>query len=73
MQGSSPAQRFISRFLARVPADVAHSFTPAQLLAIRRAFAMRYESDHTLDIRRHIHLPWGRYYLVLLFGRDRRA
>ena len=45
--------------------------TQAQLTAIGRAFGMRYEAPHALDIRRHLRLPWGRYYLVLLAGRDR--
>ena len=67
----TPAQRFIARFLARVPPDVAASFTPTQLAAINRAFGMRYEAGHALDIRRHLRLPWGRFYLVLLAGRDR--
>jgi hypothetical protein len=51
---------------------VAATFTPTQLTAINRAFGMRYEAGHALDIRRHLRLPWGRYYLVLLFGRDHR-
>jgi hypothetical protein len=67
----TPAQRFTARFLARVPPDVAATFTSAQLTAIRRAFGMRYEAGHALDIRRHLRLPWGRFYLVLLAGRDR--
>jgi hypothetical protein len=33
---------------------------------------MRYTMDHALDIRRHVRLPWARYYLVLLCGRDFR-
>jgi hypothetical protein len=28
--------------------------------------------DRALDIRRHVRLPWARYYLVLLCGRDDR-
>jgi hypothetical protein len=64
---------FIARFLARMPADVAASFTPAQLQAVERAFGMRYAVAHAIDLRRRIRLPWGRYYLVLLFGRDTRA
>ncbi len=63
---------FIARFLARVPREVAASFTPAQLQAVQRAFGMRYVMEHAIDQRRTLHLPWGRYYLVLLAGRDRR-
>ncbi len=69
----SRANSFISRFLARVPQDVAGSFTPDQLQAVQRAFGMRYVMDHAVDLRRTVRVPWGRYYLVLLAGRDRRA
>jgi hypothetical protein len=72
MSGLSPPEQFIARFLARVPPDVAGNFTPDQLIAIRRAFGMRYEMAHLLDIRRYLRLPWGRFYLVVLFGRDYR-
>ena len=72
MPEATPSERFTARFLARVPTDVATSFTPAQLAAINRAFGMRYEAGHALDIRRHVRLPWGRFYLVLLIGRDHR-
>ena len=68
----TPADAFIARFLARVPADLRASFSPAQLTAIQHAFGMRYTMEHTLDMRRHVRLPWARYYLVLLCGRDFR-
>lgn len=63
---------FTTRFLARVPREVAGSFTPDQLAAVQRAFGMRYAMDHAVDVRRTVTLPWGRFYLVLLGGRDRR-
>ncbi|HST74341.1 MAG TPA: hypothetical protein VLJ20_03135 [Acetobacteraceae bacterium] len=69
---SSPGDAFIARFLARVPREVAASFTPAQLQAVQRAFGMRYAVEHAVDLRRTWRLPWGRFYLVLLAGRDRR-
>src|SRR5437763_11016284 len=68
---SGSAEAFIRRFLARVPPDVAGTFSPAQLAAVQRAFGMRYAVDHAVDLRRSLRLPWGRYYFVLLFGRDR--
>ena len=68
----TPSDAFIARFLARVPAELRGSFTPAQLIAIQRAFGMRYTMEHTLDVRRHVRLPWARYYFVLLCGRDYR-
>ena len=68
----TPSDAFIARFLARVPAELRDSFTPAQLTAVQRAFGMRYTMEHALDLRRHVRLPWARYYLVLLCGRDFR-
>jgi hypothetical protein len=68
----TPADAFIARFLARVPVEQRASFTPAQLTAVRQAFGMRYSMEHTLDVRRYVGLPWARYYLVVLWGRDHR-
>jgi hypothetical protein len=71
-ESPTPLDGFISRFLARVPPDVAASFSPTQLTAVQRAFGMRYVMDHAVDMRRTLHLPWGRYYVVLLGGKDQR-
>ena len=68
----SPENDFSSRFLARLPKDVAASFTPDQLAGIQRVFGMRYAMDHAIDLRRTVRLPWGHYYVVLLVGRDWR-
>ncbi len=68
----TPADAFIARFLARVPADQRASFTPDQLTVIQRAFGMRYTMDHALDLRRHVRLPWAQYDLAVLCGRDYR-
>ena len=68
---SGNADAFIQRFLARVPPDVARTFSPAQLAVVQHAFGMRYAPEHIVEVRRSVRLPWGRYYLVLLFGRDR--
>lgn len=69
----SPSDAFLDRFLTRMRPDVAGSFTPDQLAAVRMAFGMRYTMDHAVDVRRTVTLPWGRFYLVLLGGRDRRT
>ena len=68
----SQLDAFIARFLARVPREVAGSFTADQLHAVQRALGMRYVMDHAIDLRRTLRLPWGRYYFVVLAGRDRR-
>jgi hypothetical protein len=69
----SQCNPFIDGFLGRVPRDIADSFTPDQLSAVQRAFGMRYAMAHRVDLRRTVRLPWGRFYLVLLAGRDDRA
>ena len=62
---------FLRRFLASVPAEVAQTFTNAQLAAVQRVFGMRFTVNHMVDLRRSFRLPCGRFYLVLLFGRER--
>jgi len=61
---------FLRRFLASVPREVAPTFSDAQLAAVQRAFGMRFTINHMVDLRRSIRFPWGRFYLVLLFGRE---
>ena len=68
----NPGNRFIGRFLARVPPEVAHCFSAEQLAAVQTAFGMRYVIGHALDFRRTFRFPWGRFYLVLLAGREGR-
>ena len=70
---ADPTEAFTRRFLARLRPDVAASFTPEQLAAVQLAFGMRYAADHAVDLRRTMTLPWGRFYVVLLGGRDRRT
>ncbi len=65
-------QPFIRSFLRRLPAEVATTFTADQLAAVQRMFGMRYTMEHLLDLRRTVRLPWGRFYLVVLAGRDDR-
>lgn len=69
----APTHEFAERFLSRVPQSVRESFTSDQLAAVQLAFGMRYAMDHAVDVRRTLRLPWGRYYLVVLIGRDWRA
>lgn len=70
---SLPPQEFTARFLALMPPRVAQSFTADQLDAIRKAFGNRYVFSPPVDIRRRIRLPWGKYYLVIQAGRDKRT
>jgi hypothetical protein len=66
------ADPFLRRFLERVPADIAGSFTPAQLDAVKLAFAARSWGEHAVDIRRVVGAGRWRFYIVLLAGRTRR-
>jgi len=68
-----PRNPAIARFLARLPADLAASFSPAQLAAIDLHFAMRHRVEHSIDWRRRLTLPFARFYVVLLAGREERA
>ncbi|WP_298215326.1 hypothetical protein [Acidocella sp.] len=62
----------ITRFLARLPAPLAASFSPAQLRAVELHFSMRHRPRHRLDWRRRIRLPFWRGYVVVLAGSDGR-
>jgi len=65
---------FLAKFFARIPAEVAASFTPAQLRAVKIAFGARSWGSHAIDIRKSFALPliWRRFYVVLLAGAERR-
>ncbi len=62
----------MSRFLARLPPDLAARFDQEQLAAIALHFAMRHSKSHAIDWRQRINLPFLRGYLVVLAGRERR-
>jgi hypothetical protein len=64
---------FVARFLARVPAEVAETFTEAQLKAVKSAFDRGGAPAHLSDIRISIPLITRRLYFVLLAGRERRS
>lgn len=66
---SSPA---VARFLARLPDELAASFSHDQLAAIELHFAMRYRVDHAINWRFRFGLAGLRSYVVVLAGRDRR-
>jgi hypothetical protein len=64
---------FVARFRSRIPPEIAASFTPGQLAAIHTAFALRTLPRHSLDLRRSIPTPWGRMYLAIVAGREKRG
>jgi hypothetical protein len=63
---------FLRTFFSRIPKDVAASFTPAQLDAVKLAFGARVRGAHALDLR--LSMPMGRRwgYVMLLAGLERR-
>jgi hypothetical protein len=63
----------MERFLARLPAELAGSFSTAQLEAVELHFAMRHRPAHAIDWRRRVRLGFARFYVVVLAGRERRA
>ena len=68
-----PEEEFTGRLRSRLPMNVLFSFTVEQLQALRTAFGTRFERRHSVDLRWRLCLPWRRYYVVVQFGRDRRA
>jgi hypothetical protein len=63
----------LRQFLQRIGPDAAASFTPAQREAIELHFGMRYRVDHTIDWRQRIRLPFAKFYVVLLAGKENRS
>ncbi|MDE8348785.1 MAG: hypothetical protein POG74_04780 [Acidocella sp.] len=62
----------LARFLGRIEPELAQSFTKAQREAIILHFGMRYRVRHFIDWRQRILLPFSRFYVVLLAGREPR-
>lgn len=63
---------FQKLFFSRIPAEVAQSFSPEQLEAVKLAFGARSPGGHALDLR--LSVPFGdrAWYVVLLAGQMRR-
>lgn len=72
-QAEQPDPAFARRFLAALPPDLAASFTPRQLMGVQRCFGLRHGGRHALDLRRSFWTPWGRFYVVMLAGPERRG
>ncbi len=66
------SDRYIARFLASVPADVASTFSQAQLVAIKD-FVINDRARHAVDIRWTIPLIWFRFFIVVLAGPECRS
>jgi len=66
-----PHDLYIAHLLNALPPDLIQSLTPDQYQQLKHAL-YRYHRHHMIDVRGTIPLPFGHYYFVFLFGRDRR-
>ena len=64
---------FIDHYFKRIEPGIAASFTHEQCEAIKTMFGARGVAQHAVEIRRSLPIGRGRYYLVLLLGRERRT
>jgi len=64
---------FIDHYFRRIDPQVAESFTAEQCEAIKTMFGARGIAKHSVEVRRSLPIGRGRYYLVLLLGRERRT
>lgn len=70
---SSPAEDpFQKLFFSRIPAEIAQSFSPEQLEAVKLAFGARSPGAHALDLRCSVPFGDRAWYVVLLAGQMRR-
>jgi hypothetical protein len=64
---------FLDHYFKRIDPRVAASFTPEQCDAIKSMFGARGIAKHSIELRRSLPIGRGRFYLVLLMGRERRT
>jgi len=71
----NPAARdpFIDHYFKRIDPRVAATFSAEQCEAIKTMFGARGIAKHSVEVRRSLPVGRGRYYLVLLIGRERRT
>lgn len=68
------ADPFIDAVLRSISREDRESFTEAQIAALSRALTRtRLQSNHLIDARLNIPLVFTRFYMVFLFGKDRRG
>lgn len=59
--------------LSRIQPEIRQSFTDVQLIELRRVLIDQVESSHhSLDLRFTVNFYFGKYYFVILGGKDRR-
>jgi hypothetical protein len=70
---STPRDPFLDHYFKRIDPRIAASFGPEQREAIKTMFGARDIAKHAVEIRRSLPIGRGRYYLVLLLGREQRV
>ncbi|WP_341531889.1 hypothetical protein WKK05_38445 (plasmid) [Nostoc sp. UHCC 0302] len=63
---------FRKYFFARIPPQIAITFTPVQLAELRKVFGNRLGKLHHIDIRLSISFFKKSFYLVFLLGKESR-
>ena len=64
---------FFQRFFDQIPPEIAHTFTPEQLQAIKRIYGDRSLAKHAVNLRLSMPIPGLRFYLILLLGKEQRS
>lgn len=64
---------FLKEFYARIPKDLANSFSEGQLMGLRMAYGARSRGAHAVDIRPSFNFFGRRFYMVMLIGAERRS
>lgn len=64
---------FFQRFFEQVPSEIAHTFTPEQLQAIKQIYGDRSLAKHAVNLRFSVPAPGQRFYLILLIGKEQRS
>lgn len=72
-QPAAARDPFLDHYFKRIEPGIAASFTAEQREAIKTMFGARGIAQHAVEIRRSLPIGRGRYYLVLLLGRERRT
>lgn len=60
-------------FLRRLPPEIRSSLSPEQETALRKAASGRGTASPPIDLRFSVPTPWGRFYLALFGGPERRS
>ncbi len=70
MLKDSRSDKFIRKFFQRIPTEVAESFTPTQIDAIKQGFEA---GEHLVNIRGSFPFVRRRLYLAFILGQEKRS